>query len=345
MRQRFPKVPSGAFVKPWPGCTHLCPKPRAGRTILGPQPCKLSGTSGSLPCPLSITRHSAPTLRPLPGEFFCLSPSPLGSLLPRDFPKSSGPKAEAEEERAKSKGRLADLPQGVGTWRSRRPSWRGPIFPPALPTSAAAPTLSVSASLCDRVIDGGKQTCSPRDTPYLRLPSRKPPSSCSTRRRCTAAAAALWTRGLRLRLRRRLRPAQLVRARRASPPRFPARGTRGSGETPARRWRAARVQPGRRSTARSHRGSGAGSPGKARTNQGRLRSARGPAGVEDLAGATRTAATRPRAPVSSAGPPNSHSVLPLPRSPGETARRRHLVCRAALFSPARGITIGSYCTD
>ena len=61
-----------------------------------------------LPCPLSITGHRAPIHRPLLRES-------LGSLLPGDLPRSLGPEAEAEKERAKSKGRLAGFLPAVGT--------------------------------------------------------------------------------------------------------------------------------------------------------------------------------------------------------------------------------------
>lgn len=150
-------------------------------------------------------------------------------------------------------------------------------------------------------------------------------------------------RVLGTRLRPRLHPVQLVRAMRASLPHSPKHKNQPQG-----RLRAASVQPGQREGARS-RGGGAGRPGKGRTSRERLRNARADRRASRTpAWEVQAATTAPELLSSFTAPPNPLSVpslAPSPPPPEETARWWHLVCRAALFSRVRGITMWSYCTD
>lgn len=163
---------------------------------------------------------------------------------------------------------MADFLQGTPTTPSRRPPWRGPK-PSSPPIGPQHPTLSISASLFDEVREGGKQARSLRGSPYLRLPSRKPPSSCPS-----ASGAPP-----------RLRPPRLVCALRSL-------GHKSRRGTSARRSRAApratnSPQPRRRG--REPR-KGAHEPGAAAER------ARGPASRrawKTLAGAVQTAAKHP----------------------------------------------------
>lgn len=156
MRQSFPKVPSGAFIKPWPGNTHLGPQPPGWQDLPEAAALQTLGYFRLPPTPrlLSITRLHAPIHHRLLGKSFFL---PF-SILPWLPPSQRLAKKSRVGDRGKEGAREEKGPVGGFTTTGRNDAVKATILAwphsPRAPHHPMAPTLSISAYMYDEVREG-----------------------------------------------------------------------------------------------------------------------------------------------------------------------------------------------